>query len=50
MHLEQLRHHLESLDDSRPFLHGWKVRDVRLPPPPAGQDARLLAPAEVELS
>jgi len=30
--------------------HGWKVRDVRLPPPPAGQDARLLAPAEVELS
>jgi len=30
--------------------HGWKVRDVRLPPPPAGQDATLLAPAEVELS
>ena len=29
--------------------HGWKARDVRLPPPPAGQDARLLAPAEVEL-
>src|SRR5438094_5118444 len=28
MHLEQLRHHLESLDDSRPFLHGWKVRDA----------------------
>jgi Domain of unknown function (DUF2760) len=30
--------------------HGWKVRDVRLPAPPAGQDATLLAPAEVELS
>jgi len=29
--------------------HGWKARDVRLPPPPVGQDARLLAPAEVEL-
>ena len=29
--------------------HGWKARDVRLPPPPSGQDARLLAPAEVEL-
>jgi hypothetical protein len=29
--------------------HGWKARDVRLPPPPTGQDARLLAPAEVEL-
>jgi hypothetical protein len=29
--------------------HGWKARDVRLPPAPAGQDARLLAPAEVEL-
>jgi uncharacterized protein DUF2760 len=29
--------------------HGWKARDVRLPPAPAGQDATLLAPAEVEL-
>lgn len=29
--------------------HGWKARDVRLPAAPAGQDASLLAPAEVEL-
>jgi hypothetical protein len=29
--------------------HGWKAREVRLPPPPAGQDATMLAPAEVEL-
>ncbi len=29
--------------------HGWKAREVRLPPAPAGQDATMLAPAEVEL-
>jgi hypothetical protein len=29
--------------------HGWKAARVRLPPPPAGQDATVLAPAEVEL-
>ena len=29
--------------------HGWKAARVRLPPPPAGQDSTVLAPAEVEL-
>jgi hypothetical protein len=29
--------------------HGWRAREVRLPPPPDGQDAAVLAPAEVEL-
>ena len=29
--------------------HGWRAARVRLPPPPAGQDATVLAPAEVEL-
>ena len=29
--------------------HGWRVTEVRLPAPPAGQDANILAPAEVEL-
>jgi len=29
--------------------HGWKAARVRLPPPPEGQDATVLAPAEVEL-
>jgi len=29
--------------------HGWKAARVRLPPPPAGQDGSVLAPAEVEL-
>jgi glutamate-ammonia-ligase adenylyltransferase len=28
MHLEQLRHHLESLEHSRPLLQSWKIRDV----------------------
>ena len=28
MHLEQLRHHLEALEYSRPLLQSWKVRDV----------------------
>jgi glutamate-ammonia-ligase adenylyltransferase len=28
MQLEQLRHHLDSLDDSRPLLQSWKIRDV----------------------
>jgi glutamate-ammonia-ligase adenylyltransferase len=28
MQLEHLRHHLESLDYSRPLLQGWKIRDV----------------------
>jgi len=29
--------------------HGWRAREVRLPPPRDGSDAALLAPAEVEL-
>ena len=29
--------------------HGWKADSVKLSPPGAGQDATLLAPAEVEL-
>jgi uncharacterized protein DUF2760 len=29
--------------------HGWRATQVRFPPPPAGQDATVLAPAEVEL-
>ena len=29
--------------------HGWRAVNVRIPPPPASQDARVLAPAEVEL-
>lgn len=29
--------------------HGWRAADVRLPPSPAGQDPRIVAPAEVEL-
>ena len=28
MHLEQLRHHLESLEYSRPLLQSWKFRDI----------------------
>jgi [glutamine synthetase] adenylyltransferase / [glutamine synthetase]-adenylyl-L-tyrosine phosphorylase len=28
MHVEQLRHHLESLEYSRPLLQSWKIRDV----------------------
>jgi Domain of unknown function (DUF2760) len=30
--------------------HGWRAAQIRFPPPPAGQDATVLAPAEVELS
>jgi hypothetical protein len=29
--------------------HGWRAREVKLPPPRDGVDAALLAPAEVEL-
>ncbi len=29
--------------------HGWRAAQVRLPEPPRGEAARLLAPAEVEL-
>ena len=28
MHLDQLRHYLESWESSRPLLHNWKIRDV----------------------
>jgi hypothetical protein len=29
--------------------HGWRAREVRLPPPPRGGDGSVVAPAEVEL-
>jgi hypothetical protein len=29
--------------------HGWRVKDVRLAPPPEGQDEFIIQPAEVEL-
>lgn len=29
--------------------HGWRVRKATFPPPPPGEAARILAPAEVEL-
>ena len=29
--------------------HGWRVADIRLAPPPEGQDELILTPAEVEL-
>ncbi len=29
--------------------HGWRVKDLKLAPPPAGQDEFVLQPAEVEL-
>ncbi len=29
--------------------HGWRVKGYRLPPPPAGVDELVVAPAEVEL-
>jgi hypothetical protein len=29
--------------------HGWRVQDIKLPPPPQGQDELVLMPAEVEL-
>jgi len=30
--------------------HGWRVKDMKLTPPPEGQDELVLQPAEVELS
>jgi hypothetical protein len=30
--------------------HGWKVREINLPPPAEGEDELILMPAEVELS
>jgi hypothetical protein len=30
--------------------HGWRVKDIKLAPPPEGQDEFVLQPAEVELS
>jgi hypothetical protein len=29
--------------------HGWRVREIKLAPPPEGQDEFILQPAEVEL-
>jgi hypothetical protein len=29
--------------------HGWRVRDIKLAPPPEGQDEFIVMPAEVEL-
>jgi uncharacterized protein DUF2760 len=29
--------------------HGWRAREVKLPPAPDGKDLAILAPAEVEL-
>lgn len=29
--------------------HGWRVKEIKLAPPPAGQDEFVLMPAEVEL-
>lgn len=29
--------------------HGWRVKELKLAPPPAGQDAFVLMPAEVEI-
>jgi hypothetical protein len=29
--------------------HGWRARDIKLAPPPEGQDEMVLMPAEVEL-
>ena len=29
--------------------HGWRVKELKLAPPPAGQDEFVLQPAEVEL-
>lgn len=29
--------------------HGWRVRELKLAPPPSGQDEFVVAPAEVEL-
>ncbi len=29
--------------------HGWRVRELKLAPPPAGQDEFIVQPAEVEL-
>jgi hypothetical protein len=30
--------------------HGWRVKDLRITPPPAGQDEFVIHPAEVELT
>jgi len=30
--------------------HGWRVRELKLAPPPSGQDEFVLQPAEVELA
>jgi hypothetical protein len=30
--------------------HGWRVREIKLAPPPEGQDEFILMPAEVELA
>jgi hypothetical protein len=29
--------------------HGWRVKEIKLPPPPEGQDEFIIMPAEVEL-
>ncbi len=29
--------------------HGWRVKEIKLPPPPEGQDELVVMPAEVEL-
>ncbi|ACL66567.1 conserved hypothetical protein [Anaeromyxobacter dehalogenans 2CP-1] len=29
--------------------HGWRAREVKLPPPPDGKDLTVVAPAEIEL-
>ena len=29
--------------------HGWRVKEIKMPPPPQGQDEFVLMPAEVEL-
>jgi hypothetical protein len=29
--------------------HGWRVKEIKLSPPPEGQDELILMPAEVEL-
>src|SRR5206468_9770635 len=30
--------------------HGWRVKEIKLAPPPAGQDEFVVQPAEVELA
>ena len=29
--------------------HGWRVKEIKLAPPPEGQDQFIVQPAEVEL-